>query len=156
MTTLPSLRLPHTSDGSLAVGRYALQTMSDEQNTETAESDSVEGSAPPVKAPAAVVASIKKFVATEGGAAKAVLQPIGTAGVRITLVGESNGYLGDRVVDDVATAHAVVDAVPGLEIGEWDRELTSKATVSPEHYRKMAGWVAHSEHFPKARNSAII
>ncbi|KNA93214.1 MULTISPECIES: hypothetical protein [Gordonia] len=125
--------------------------MSDVQTTEKAES-----STPPVKAPAEVVASIKKFVAGEGGAAKAVLQPIGTAGVRITLVGESDGYLGDRVVDDIATAHAVVDAVPGLEIGEWDRELTSKATVSPEHYRKMAGWVAHSEHFPKARNSAII
>ena len=82
--------------------------MSDEQTTEKAES-----STPPVKAPAEVVASIKKFVAGEGGAAKAVLQPIGTAGVRITLVGESDGYLGDRVVDDIATAHAVVDAVPG-------------------------------------------
>lgn len=124
--------------------------MSDEQPTETTET------APRTKAPAGVVASIKKFVAAEGGAATAVLQPIGTAGVRITLVGESNGYLGDRVVDDLATANAVVDAVPGLELGEWDRELTSQATVSPEHYRKMAGWVAHSEHFPKARNSAIL
>lgn len=124
--------------------------MSDEQTTDTTDTASR------AKAPAGVVESIKKFVAAEGGAATAVLQPIGAAGVRITLVGDSNGYLGDRVVDDVATAHAVVDAVPGLEIGEWDRDLTSKATVSPEHYRKMAGWVAHSEHFPKARNSAII
>lgn len=103
-----------------------------------------------------VVESIKKFVAAEGGSAKAVLQPIGAAGVRVTLVGESNGYLGDRVVADLDTARAVVDAVPGVEIAEWDRDLTSETTVSPEHYREMAGWVARQKHFPKARNSAIL
>ncbi len=118
--------------------------------------DTEDTTAKPATAPRAVVASIKKFVADEGGSAKAVIQPIGAAGVRITLVGGDGGILGDRVVADTATAHAVVDAVAGLEEAEWDRDLTSVTTVSPSHYRKMAGWVAHQEHFPKARNSAIL
>lgn len=107
-------------------------------------------------APNDVVGSIKSYLGREGGSAKAVLQPIGAAGVRITLVGEDGGILGDRVVADVATAEAVVNAVDGLETAEWDRELTSTANVKPSHYRKMAGWVAHQKRFPKARNSAIL
>ena len=106
-------------------------------------------------APADVVASIRKFISAEGGSAKAVIQPIGAAGVRITLVGE-NGILGDRVVDSVATANAAVAAVEGLETAEWDRELTSSANVRPSHWRKMAGWVANQSRFPKARNRKIV
>ncbi|WP_238422340.1 hypothetical protein [Gordonia sp. 'Campus'] len=109
-----------------------------------------------VEAPSEVVASVRKFVAREGGSAKVVLQAIGDAGVRITLVGDANGILGDRVVPDLAAAQAVVDAVDGLEIAEWDRDLTSETTVSPSHYRKMAGWVARQKRFPKARNRAIL
>ncbi|WP_279105661.1 hypothetical protein [Gordonia paraffinivorans] len=109
-----------------------------------------------VQAPADVVASVKKFVAREGGNAKAVLQAIGAAGVRITLVGASDGVLGDRVVPDLATAQAVVDAVDGLEIAEWDRDLTSEVNVRPSHWRKMAGWVARQKRFPKPRNRAIL
>ncbi|ALG84787.1 hypothetical protein [Gordonia phthalatica] len=104
-------------------------------------------------APAAVVSAVRKFVAAEGGSAKAVIQPIGAAGVRLTLVGAEGGILGDRVVDSVATAEAVVDAVDGLETAEWDRELTSVTNVRPSHWRKMAGWVAHQTRFPKARNT---
>ena len=109
-----------------------------------------------VEAPTEVVASVRKFVAREGGSAKVVLQAIGDAGVRITLVGDANGILGDRVVPDLATAQAVVDAVDGLEIAEWDRDLTSETTVSTSHYRKMAGWVARQKRFPRARNRAIL
>ncbi|MGB3696292.1 MAG: hypothetical protein WBA05_02555 [Gordonia sp. (in: high G+C Gram-positive bacteria)] len=109
-----------------------------------------------VGAPSEVVSSIRKFVAAEGGSAKAVIQPIGAAGVRITLVGAEGGILGDRVVDSVAIANAVVDAVDGLESAEWDRELTSVANVRPSHWRKMAGWVAHQRRFPKARNRKIV
>ncbi|MFT4087668.1 MAG: hypothetical protein QM658_11050 [Gordonia sp. (in: high G+C Gram-positive bacteria)] len=111
-----------------------------------------------VTAPKEIVASIRKYVASEDGSATALLQPIGAAGVRITLVGEKNGLLGDRVVLDMATAKAVVEAVDGLEIAEeWDRALTSKAAVSPAHWRKMAGWVAHqTRFFPKPRNRKIL
>ncbi len=118
--------------------------------------DSVDASAPAVEVPNDVVASIKGFVEREGGSAKVVLQPIGAAGVRITLVGESGGILGDRVVPDMAVAHAVVAAVDGLETAEWDRDLTSAANVSPSHYTKMAGWVANQKRFPKPRNRAIL
>lgn len=129
--------------------------MSDE-TPDTQAADTEVAGPRPVTAPTSVVRSIEKFVAAEGGSAKAVVQPIGAAGVRITLVGGDGGILGDRVVADTATAHAVVDAVTGLEEAEWDRELTSETTVSPAHYRAMAGWVAHQKHFPQARNSAII
>ncbi|WP_232016757.1 hypothetical protein [Gordonia insulae] len=103
-----------------------------------------------------VVGSIKGFIGREGGSAKAVLQPIGAAGVRITLVGADGGILGDRVVADLSTAQAVVAEIDGLETAEWDRDLTSAANVSPSHYRKMAGWVARQKRFPKARNRAIL
>ncbi|MFW0784974.1 hypothetical protein AAFP35_10670 [Gordonia sp. CPCC 206044] len=125
--------------------------MSEQPDTDVAEATPAAASAPND-----VVAAIRGFIGREGGAAKAVLQPIGAAGVRITLVGESGGILGDRVVDDLATAHAVVDAIDGLETAEWDRDLTSAATVAPSHYRKMAGWVARQRRFPKARNNAIL
>ncbi|PYE21002.1 hypothetical protein DFR67_101394 [Williamsia limnetica] len=91
-----------------------------------------------------VISAITKYVAREGGSATAVLQPVGAAGVRITLVGGQGGILGDQVVADLETAKAIVDKVDGVEIGEWDRELTSSAEVRPGHYRKMAGWVANT------------
>lgn len=104
--------------------------------------------------PSDVVKSVAGFAAREGGAAQAVLQPIGAAGVRVTLVGE-DGVLGDRVVDDITQAQQLVGALNQVEPAQWDRELTSKATVRPSHYRKMAGWVAHQKRFPKPRNSDI-
>ncbi|WP_040824919.1 hypothetical protein [Nocardia jiangxiensis] len=109
-------------------------------------------SAAPAKPSSAVIDSVEDFVAAHGGSATAVLQPIGRIGVRITLVG-SDGVLGDRVVDDLATAKAVVEAVSGLsETEHWDRELTSVVTPATGHWAKMAGWVAHQTRFPRARN----
>jgi hypothetical protein len=100
----------------------------------------------------AVVDSVRGFVADHGGSATAVLQPIGRAGVRFTLVG-SDGVLGDRVVADLATAKALVEIVDGLtETGHWDRDLSARATPATGHWAKMAGWVARQSRFPKARN----
>ncbi|MCK0440604.1 hypothetical protein MUG78_14370 [Gordonia alkaliphila] len=103
-----------------------------------------------------VVESISKYVAAEGGSAKAVLQPAGAAGVRITLVGEQDGDLADRVVPTLEEARRIVDGIEGLEVAEWDRDLTNKATVQPSHWRQMAGWVAGSHRFPKARNRKVV
>lgn len=104
------------------------------------------------RAPRAVVDSVKGFVAEHGGSASAVLQPVGRAGVRITLVG-ADGVLGDRMVADLETAQALVESIDGLtEAEEWDRELTSVVTPRRGHWAKMAGWVAKQSRFPKARN----
>lgn len=132
-----------------------LTTMTERPDTDENTANET-SAAPKVEAPSEAVASVKKFVAREGGGAKAVLQPIGDAGVRITLVGKDGGILGDNVVGSLASAQAVVDAVDGVEVAEWDRDLTSAATVSTSHYRKMAGWVAGQKRFPKARNNAIL
>jgi hypothetical protein len=103
----------------------------------------------------AVIGSVREFVAAHGGSATAVPQPIGEAGVRVTLVG-ADGILGDRVVADLAAARQLVAAVDGLvESGEWTRELISTATPRPGHWAKMAGWVARQTRFPKARNAAV-
>lgn len=106
----------------------------------------------PAKPSPAVIDSVKEFVSDHGGSATAVLQPIGRIGVRITLVGK-DGVLGDRVVDDLATAKALVELVDGLsETEHWDRELTSVVTPAKGHWAKMAGWVARQKRFPSARN----
>ncbi|NKY86870.1 hypothetical protein [Nocardia veterana] len=106
----------------------------------------------PAKPSAAVIDSVKKFVAEHGGSGMAVLQPIGRIGVRITLVG-ADGVLGDRVVDDLPTAKAVVEAVDGLaETEHWDRDLSAAANPAKGHWAKMAGWVARQSRYPKARN----
>ncbi|MBF6331024.1 hypothetical protein [Nocardia transvalensis] len=108
--------------------------------------------AAPAKLSPSVVDSVKEFVAGHGGSATAVLQPIGRMGVRITLVG-ADGVLGDRVVDDLPTAKALVEAVDGVsETEHWDRELTSVVTPAKGHWAKMAGWVARQSRYPKARN----
>ncbi|MFD6199046.1 hypothetical protein [Mycobacteroides salmoniphilum] len=88
--------------------------------------------------------ALTAFVKAHHMPTKAVLQPVGQAGVRITLVG-ADGILGDQVVADLATAHAAVAAVEGIEpVEEWDRELVSTANPAPGHAKKMAGWVART------------
>lgn len=96
--------------------------------------------------------SIERFAADHGGSAEAVLQPLGEAGVRITLVG-ADGILGDRVVNDLATAHAVIAAIPSVTAtDEWTRELVSTANPRPGHWAKMAGWVARqTSGFPRPK-----
>ncbi|MGI5217598.1 hypothetical protein [Nocardia sp. CA-290969] len=105
-----------------------------------------------VRAPKAIVDSVRKFVAAHGGSAEAVPQPVGRRGVRITLVG-ADGVLGDRMVADTATAQAVIDAVDGLTAADgWERDLVAKTTPRAGHWAKMAGWVAKQTRFPQARN----
>ncbi|WP_067657103.1 hypothetical protein [Nocardia harenae] len=106
----------------------------------------------PAKVPDEIVKSVRAFVAGHGGSATAVLQSLGTEGVRVTLVG-GDGVLGDRVVGSHAVAAALVERVDGLTAAEeWDRELSSAATPRRGHYAKMAGWVAKQTKFPRARN----
>ncbi|AKP58567.1 hypothetical protein [Mycobacteroides abscessus] len=94
--------------------------------------------------PSTVHRALTAFVKAHHMPTKAVLQPVGETGVRITLVG-ADGVLGDQVVADLATARAAVAAVEGIEVAEgWDRELVSTATPAPGHVKKMAGWVART------------
>ena len=87
--------------------------------------------------------AVRDFLSAHGGSGHAVLQNIGRAGVRITLIGK-DGILGDEVVRDLPAAKAVVAEVDGLAESEWTRELVSSATPAPGHARKMAGWVANT------------
>lgn len=108
-----------------------------------------------VKVPAGVLSTIEKFIGEHGGSANAVLQPLGRAGVRITLVG-ADGVLGDQVVKTNEIARAILDSVDSLTEAEWDRDLTSSVNPAPGHYARMAGWVARQKRFPEARNAALL
>ncbi|KQU47918.1 hypothetical protein ASG84_07070 [Rhodococcus sp. Leaf278] len=105
--------------------------------------------------PKGTLAAVKGFLADHGNAAQVVIQPIGRAGTRLTMVG-ADGVLGDQVVATQAIAKAVVDEFDELTEAEWDRELVSSVNPAPGHYEKMAGWVARQKKFPKARNQAIV
>ncbi|QII01236.1 hypothetical protein BH92_16370 [Rhodococcoides fascians A21d2] len=105
--------------------------------------------------PKGTLAAVKSFLADHGNSAQVVIQPIGRAGTRLTMVG-ADGVLGDQVVATHAVARAVVDEFDELTEAEWDRELVSSVNPAPGHYEKMAGWVARQKKFPKARNQAIV
>lgn len=81
--------------------------------------------------------AVRQFVAAHGGSATSVVQGVGAHAFRLTLVGD-DGILGDVVVPDVETAHAVLEAA---EVPEepWDRELAAKVELSDEHRMRMAG-----------------
>ncbi|SNS22047.1 hypothetical protein [Rhodococcoides kyotonense] len=110
--------------------------------------------APKTEVPAGALKAVRAFVGEHGGSASAVLQPIGRAGTRLTLVG-ADGVLGDQVVANDEVARALVAEVESLTESEWDRELISSVNPAPGHYRKMAGWVARQTRFPKARNAVL-
>jgi hypothetical protein len=50
----------------------------------------------------------------------------------------ADGRFADAVVDGLESATSSCEQA-GLPIGEWDRELTSRITVSSADRRKMAG-----------------
>ena len=98
----------------------------------------------PIRIPRGTLAAVTRFVRSNGGSASAVIEPVGTSGVRVMMVGSESGVMGDQVVADVETARALVEAVDGLELAEWDRDLSAAATPRAGHWAKMAGWVART------------
>ena len=84
------------------------------------------------------VSAAEAFVRAHGGSARAVVENIGQAGVRVVLVGE-DGMLGDVVVSDVETGQALAEAVDGLTPSDWDTDTVAALQIGPEHRRKMAG-----------------
>lgn len=110
--------------------------------------------APQTEVPAGALKAVREFVGEHGGSGHVVVQPIGRAGTRVTLVG-ADGVLGDQVVANDEIARALVDQVDSLSESEWDRDLVSSVNPAPGHYRRMAGWVARQTRFPKARNAAL-
>lgn len=83
------------------------------------------------------VKKASEFLSAHGKTARAVVEPIGRAGARIVLVGE-DGAMGDIVLASVEAATEVVEAVPNLELAEWDRETTAQTKIGPAHRKKMA------------------
>ncbi len=100
--------------------------------------DDTENGTQAARVPAAALKSASAFVAAHGKPARAVVMNIGRAGARVVLVG-GDGALGDVVVTDPATGEALVAAVDGLDLSDWeDRETTGAAKIGGAHRRKMA------------------
>lgn len=105
-----------------------------DKSTDTAR----DGSEPPVNGPSRKsVAAAEEFIRVHGSA-RAVVENIGQAGVRVVLVGE-DGMLGDVMVADVETGQSLAEAVEGLTLSEWDTDTVGALQIGPEHRRKMAG-----------------
>jgi hypothetical protein len=74
----------------------------------------------------------------EHGPAKAVVEPLGQAGVRVVLVG-ADGAMGDVLVPDVAAAEALIAGTEGVEAATWDAETVNATKIGNAHRQKMAG-----------------
>jgi hypothetical protein len=83
------------------------------------------------------VGRLRHFAAEHGGTAVAVIENIGRIGARIIAIAPDRAF-GDAVVSSVEAARKVCERA-GLEIREWDRELTAALTLSPADRRRMAG-----------------
>ncbi|RRO18112.1 hypothetical protein EIL87_07605 [Saccharopolyspora rhizosphaerae] len=99
-----------------------------------AEKHTEQSTAPTPKA----LSAAKAFVADHGGSARAVVENIGRAGARVVLIGE-DGRLGDVVVSSHAVGEALVEAVEGLSLCEWDADTTAALKIGAAHRRAMAG-----------------
>jgi hypothetical protein len=80
----------------------------------------------------------REFVAEHGDPSKGVVEYLGRRGARVVLVG-ADGAMGDVVVSGVQTGTALVEAVDGLELAEWDSATVNATVIGAAHRRKMAG-----------------
>src|SRR5699024_859134 len=101
---------------------------------EQAPSETGEAAAPPPRA----VKFVERFLSRHGGTADVVVQPVGRRGIRLTLVG-ADGTMGDKMVDTLSQAEALVESVEGLSGSAWTRELISRVDVPENHWKRMAG-----------------
>lgn len=89
-------------------------------------------------APGKAVTAATGFVQQHGGAARGVVENLGSAGARLVLIG-ADGRLGDVLVPDVAAGRAVIERVDEIEEAEWDADTTAALTIGAAHRRRMAG-----------------
>ncbi len=80
---------------------------------------------------------LRKFVAAHGGSGSAVLSPLGRPGVRIVVVA-ADGRYADAVVSSAELASSVCESA-GLQVTDWDRDLTSRVVVTAGDRQRMAG-----------------
>src|SRR5699024_1028049 len=108
---------------------------------EKAPSETVEAAEPQPAGPtppARAVKFVERFLSRHGGTADVVVQPVGRRGIRLTLVG-ADGTMGDKMVDTLSQAEALVESVEGLSGSDWTRELISRVDVPENHWKRMAG-----------------
>ena len=84
------------------------------------------------------VAHLRDFVAAHGGQGVAVINYLGRVGARIVVVAD-DGAFGDAVASSVQVG-AEICAQAGIPVADgWNRELSGRATPSPQDRQRMAG-----------------
>lgn len=87
-------------------------------------------------APSGLVANIKSFAASHGGA-KAVIEYVGKRGARIVLVG-ADGAWGDQFADGTDVARLAC-AKAGVAVeNAWERELMDQMRPAQDLWRSMS------------------
>jgi len=87
-------------------------------------------------ADARAVGRLREFAARFDGDEVAVIEHLGRVGARIVIVA-TDGQFGDVIVSSVTAARQVCERA-GVQVGDWDRELTARVTPTPEDRRRMA------------------
>lgn len=86
---------------------------------------------PGAKAPAGLVAGLRSFAATHGGAT-AVIEYAGRKGARIVLVGNDGAAGAEQYAETTEAARAAC-AQAGVDVEhEWERELTAQMRVGTD------------------------
>lgn len=80
--------------------------------------------------------SVREFVGEHGKPARAVIENLGRAGVRVVLVG-TDGAVGDVLVADRAAAEALIAADEDVQTADWDAETVNATAIGAEHRRRM-------------------
>lgn len=91
----------------------------------------------PVVDVAGLARRLRAFVSANGGSGTGVVSYMGRRGARIVVV-SANGPFTDAVVGGMDEAAAACKAA-GITVGEWDRELTGRVTVSAADRLRMRG-----------------
>ena len=84
-----------------------------------------------------VAGRFRSFVASHGGGGTAVVQYLGRPGARIVLVA-ADGAFADAVVSSMDLGRSAC-AAARIPVSGWERELTSRITISGADRRRMAG-----------------
>lgn|GEM_PF-1468299 len=93
---------------------------------------------PLVGSDASQVAHLRDFVAGHGGQGVAVISYLGRVGARIVVIAD-DGAFGDAVASSVEVGAAIC-AEAGIPVADgWNRELSGRATPSPQDRQRMAG-----------------
>ena len=84
---------------------------------------------------AEAVGRLREFAGAHGGDVVAVVEHLGRVGARIIVIAP-DGQFGDALVSSTQAAGQVCQRA-GIDVRDWDRELTARVTPTPADRQQM-------------------